>query len=349
MARPTLFSDFLTLLGVAHTARYSDMRFRAYPTRHTFTALQDLLAEYGVLSTVLDDSADKGAIDTLKPPFVARMADRFVIVTALSPAEVTVREKTGRTAQLTRDEFMGQWTGAALTASPMDMAGEPDLREHRMKCMAETVFSAGLGALAAFFIVYLFITRGVWTHWSWIAALALYGAGIYVSYLLVLKESHVQSAAADAMCGAIQKEGCSTVLATSASSFLGVLPWAEVGFTYFTVSFAALLLFPQTLHAYLAGIAVCCLPYSLWSVTYQKFKAHAWCTLCLSVQSLFWIIFAVYLIGGDLHGIFPLQWWPLSLLVAAYGLALCVYHKLIPKIYHADRADHASEQSAVRP
>ena len=35
------------------------------------------------------------------------------------------------------------------------------------------------------------------------------------------------------------------------------------------------------------------MPYTLWSLYYQKFKAKQWCPLCLIVQAIIWIIFCV--------------------------------------------------------
>ena len=66
-----------------------------------------------------------------------------------------------------------------------------------------------------------------------------------------------------------------------------------------------LLIFPQ----YINLLALCnliCLPFSFWSVWYQKIRAHAWCTLCLCVQSMLWLLFFCYLFGGWLHGLLPL-------------------------------------------
>lgn len=45
----------------------------------------------------------------------------------------------------------------------------------------------------------------------------------------------------------------------------------------------------------MALINLCALPYSFWSVWYQRFKAKQWCPLCLIVQTLLWITFIVNL------------------------------------------------------
>lgn len=340
MRQATLFSDFLTLLHVPHTERYSDARFRAYPSRHTFIALQDLLAEYAVLSTLTNDESKDAS--KLSLPFVARMTDGFMIVTDLSDGQVHGLVKGSRKVTMPHDEFISKWTGEALIASPMDMASEPDYTKHRAKCLTCRVMSLTFKLILAGLIAYFIIVNRTYLHWSWLVALLLTAAGIYVSYLLVLKESHVVSSAADALCGVIQKEGCAHVLASDGSALFGTIPWCEIGITYFSVTFLALLIFPVPLMPYLAVISVCCLPYTLWSVTYQKFKAKAWCTMCLTVQTIFWLLFATYLLGGDFHGILPIRWSPIALLLSSYALTLITLHFLVPRIFHAERADAAT-------
>lgn len=340
MAATTLFSDFLILLGVPHTAAYSDMRFKAYPSKHTFTALQDLLAEYAVLST-LTSVTDKD-LSGLKCPFVARTSGGFMIVESVSPTTVTAMTKGSRRVVMPVADFKAAWTGDALTADPMKIASEPDYALHRRKCLANMLFRCALVAISLFLALYFFITNHIGSSWSATVALILLAGGIYVTHLLVLKESHVDSGAADALCGVIEKAGCSTVLASGGSAFLGVIPWAEVGLTYFSVSFLALLIFPWATLPYLAVIGACCLPYTIWSVLYQKFKAKAWCTMCLTVQTIFWLLFFTYLAGGDFHGLTPLRWNVIILMLASYGLFISAIHLLIPRIFHTDRAEAAS-------
>lgn len=348
MIHPTLFSDFLSLLNVPHTSRYSDARFRAYPSKHTFIALQDLLAEYGVLSTLENDNSKD--LSKLSVPFVAETSDGFMIVTSVRPDSISAMVRGGGTVDMTHSEFCTKWSGKALTASPMANASEPDYRHHRAKCLTDKLMSWGMVLMLIGLTVYFIIINGTYTSWSRIVALLLTGAGTYVSYLLVLKESHVVSSAADALCGVIEKEGCSHVLASDGSALFGTIPWCEIGITYFSVTFAALLIFPSQLMPYLAVISVCCLPYTIWSVSYQKFKAKAWCTMCLTVQTIFWLLFATYLIGGDFRGLLPIRWADVILLLCAYAITLISVHFLVPRVFHAERADAASStDSAVRP
>lgn len=348
MIHPTLFSDYLALLNVPHTSRYSDARFKAYPSKHTFIALQDLLAEYGVLSTLKEDTSKD--LSKLSVPFVAETSDGFMIITSVSSGTISGIMKGSIPVNMSRDDFSAKWTGKALTASPMANATEPDYKQHRAKCLTDRLMCWGMVSMLIGLIIYFIIINGTYTSWSRMVALLLTTAGIYVSYLLVLKESHVVSSAADALCGVIEKEGCSHVLASDGSALFGTIPWCEIGITYFSVTFAALLIFPSQLMPYLAIISVCCLPYTIWSVSYQKFKAKAWCTMCLTVQTIFWLLFATYLFGGDFKGLMPVRWADVILLLCTYAITLISVHFLVPRVFHAERADAAisATDSAVR-
>jgi len=56
----------------------------------------------------------------------------------------------------------------------------------------------------------------------------------------------------------------------------------------------------------------------------QKFRAKAWCTLCLTVQASLWGLFGFYLAGGWLSHVFPLriQFFVLGFTYAGVLLAL---------------------------
>ena len=120
------------------------------------------------------------------------------------------------------------------------------------------------------------------------------------------------------------------MLETGASSFFGIFSWSEVGLTYFSVSLLSILMFPASI-IYVAACNVCCLPFTVWSIWYQRFRAKAWCTLCVSVQCTLWLLFFSYLAGGWLKDLFPLK--PdIFVLVAVYGFVLLGMNRIIPMI-----------------
>ena len=111
---------------------------------------------------------------------------------------------------------------------------------------------------------------------------------------------HIQSNYADKICLLFSKGDCNNVLESNAAKLFGIFGWSEIGLGYFTANVLLLLFFQQTVHL-LALINIFALPYSFWSVWYQKVKAKQWCTLCLIVQVLLWAIFISNLLFGNIQ------------------------------------------------
>ena len=330
----TIFSLFLESLGVPHTPEYSDDRFSNMTFKSLF-GFSRLLKEYGIDNEAYQ-IADKLEIDRLDTPFMAQGNQKFVIVTSVTPDSVTYLTETGPVVS-TRDNFFRRWNGVVLMAYPDENSIEPDYASHRRAMIIDTAKKWILIASAAIIALYLFISSGLYAEWSEIALLATNGAGLYVSYLLMLKTLNIKSRSADRACGFIETHGCDHVLSSAMSSFMGIFKWSEVGLAYFSVSLMTLLVFPEYTN-YLAFLNLFCRPYSFWSVWYQKTRAKAWCTLCLSVQALLWLSFFCYLGGGHIRDIFPLR--PeVFILGLSYLTALLAINRLSPYFSKKDEED----------
>lgn len=293
----TLFSDFLRALGVKHTRAYSDARFAQMPFR-TLYGLRSLLAEYGVEAEAVrvPDEEKLPALRQLPSPCLLQTPKGFFIYVG-SSGGVCEYIWQGKRCAMRDDELAAKWTGVALLAGVDSESREPDYGKHLLQSVASVVKKVALVALLAGLLVWGLVASGLDANvWAWAVA-AVDCAGLWLSVLLVQKSLGFKSAAADAVCSVVQAGGCDELAKSDASSFFGIVRWSEVGAAYFGVSLAALLMFPSTLPA-LAAINILCLPYTVWSVTYQKFKAKVWCALCLGVQASLWLLFAAYLAGG---------------------------------------------------
>lgn len=298
----TIFSDFLRVLNVRHTVWYSDKRFLSMPFPTIF-GLTKLLQEYGVECAGLQ-LGDKDDISRLPLPFIAQTSEGFVIVTAIS-ADNAEYLSQGYPEKAPLADLTDAMTGKVLVAFTSPQSVEPDYKSHRFTEIANSAKKWILAACSIALFAYLFITNGLYARVSTILLVAINLAGVYISTLLIQKSAHIKSRHADAVCSVVQAGGCDDVLSTDASKFFGIFGWSEVGFAYFSVSLMCLLLFP----AHINDLALCniiCLPFSFWSVWFQKFRAHAWCTLCLCVQTMLWLLFFCYLAGGWIKNLFPI-------------------------------------------
>lgn len=327
----SILGDWLTLLGVPHTAGYTDKRFSSMPFKTLF-GMTKLMEEYGV-KTQGYRLTDRSELANLTPPFIAVTHAGLVIVTGVSDKSVCYMTQ-GVKETIPADDFNEVWNGDVVLAFPSAEAKEPDYCEHaRIEwCMKAKKWVLLCGAVLLF--AYFFITRGLYSDWSTVALSAIDIFGLYITYLLVQKSANIHSKAADRVCGVIQEGGCDKILATDASKFFGLFGWSEVGFAYFSVSLLAMLFFPSSLPS-LALCNLICLPFSFWSVWYQRFRAHHWCTLCLCVQASLWLLFFCYLFGGWLKMAFPVQL-TFVVLGVAYVTVMLAINALMPLIEKSD-------------
>lgn len=299
----TILSDFLTAAGVRHTVAYTDAQFRAMPFQTMF-GLKKLLADYGVDAAGIE-LADKTQAALLPVPFIAQTPRGYVIVTSIAGGKVSYISQS-ETEVADAVQFEESMSGKVLVAVVNPGAGEPDYDSHRFSDAANKAKKWVLAAGVVLLMAYLFVSNGLYRHVSmWLLAL-IDMAGVYITWLLVQKSAHIKNRHADAVCSVVEAGGCDDVLNMSASKFFGIFGWSEVGLSYFGVSLGCLLMFPQYT-GYLALCNVLCLPFSFWSVWYQKYKAKTWCTLCLCVQSMLWLLFFCYLGGGWLGDALPLR------------------------------------------
>lgn len=338
MAGTTIFSDFLRQLEVPHTGCYSDMQFRNMNFKSLF-GFSRLLTCYGIPSEA-DVLSDKTQLGMIPAPYLAKTDNGFVIVTGVE------RDQSGNPSEVdyifyhkpyrkSWTEFMAMADGTVLRAFPTAESREPDYSKNHWLEIAAVAKKWILAGCALFVFAYGFIMSGLWQNLSTVLVTLFTLAGIVVSFMLVQKSAHIHNHAADKMCGIIMEHGCDTVLKQKASTFFGLFGWSEVGMAYFTITFLTLIIFPGQIHN-LTLINAICVPFSFWSVWYQKYRAKSWCTLCLTVQALLWCQFFCYLSGGYWHGVFPIGI-DFFVLGAAYIATLLGLNRLMPAFERPER------------
>ena len=236
------------------------------------------------------------------------------VVTGIDTDTISYRS-LGVDETVPAEEFKEAWDGNVLLSFPAEDAAEPDYHVHARIDFFMRAKKWVLATSCTLLLAYLFIVNGLYRNISTILVTAIDLAGLYFTYLLVQKSLKIHNPAADRVCKVLQEGGCDSILEMKASKFFGLFGWSEVGFAYFSVSLLTLLLLPSML-PWLALCNLCCLPFTFWSIWYQKFRARKWCTLCVCVQASLWLLFFSYLSGGWIR-----EAWPLSLDFVALGLA----------------------------
>lgn len=172
------------------------------------------------------------------------------------------------------------------------------------------------------FFCFLFLLFGIRAIFDvgLVLLLLINSIGVYIGYLLVIKQLNIQSGYGDRICSLFKRSDCNNVLESDAAKLFGVFSWSEIGLGYFVTNVFFICLQPSYIPC-LALINILGLPYTLWSIWYQKFRARQWCPLCLIVIILSWILFAINLISGFL---FPSHITFLGLIITGFVCAISI-------------------------
>ena len=290
------FVAFLELLNVKHTKSFADQYFNEYAHKYNLYGLSKMLSDYGIENAATRISDKENDISEIETPFIAHFGGDFVVVHAVDSENVSFLWK-GDKHILTIEKFIEAWSGIVLMAESSEKSIEPDYKEHK-----KTEFLNGLKKISFFFAIGLiallaYIYQSLYTNIGMSLLLLLSLAGMYISWLLLLKQMHVQSQYADKICSLFKQKDCNNVLESKAAKLFGIIGLSEIGFGYFSANILMLLFYPALLLP-IVLINILSLPFTFWSIWYQWTKAKQWCVLCLIVLALLWSIFIVNLLFG---------------------------------------------------
>lgn len=291
-----VFTTYLDLLGVKYTDTYSNKYFNEHPHKYNLFGLSKMLSEFNIENAAIKIEDKNSGLSELEVPFIAHIGSEFVVTNKITPKQVSYIWN-GKNVETTPEEFCETWTGITLLAEPDEESTEPDYGKHLLEERTQNLKKIGLFSLCLLLLSFIYANNVAYTGLGSNLLLLFSLVGVYISYLLAQKQMKVQSNYADKICSLFKKSDCNDVLESDASKFLGILSWSEIGLGYFVANTMIALFFPQLI-SYLALVNICTLPYTIWSVWYQKFKAKQWCPLCLIVQMLLWITFIINLTFG---------------------------------------------------
>src|SRR5574344_1736229 len=223
----TDFCLFLNCLHVRHTKIFYYQIYNEHPYKYTMFGWADLLNRYKINNKGFR-LEDKDEFLKLECPCLAHLGDRFVIVKHITEEQIEYLWN-GQTIHSKFDLFKQMWTGNVLCAYPDEFSEEVEYTKHRTEGEKEWFKNLVICIVCCSLIVYGLIIN--YRDKSAISYLPLLinASGLYVSYLLLLKQLHIESRIADRFCSLLKQNSCHDLLDTKASNFLifsGGANWA---------------------------------------------------------------------------------------------------------------------------
>lgn len=309
------FTALLQLLDVKFTQSYSNQLYNEHPYKNNLLGFSKMLSEYGIKNIGIRVENKEQKIFELELPFIAYVGGDFVIVYKITNLKVYYIWNNKK-IELAIETFCENWSGIALLVECTPISIEPDYGKHHVTEVYSYFQKSILCILISLSLIIFVYRSKVYGNQGMMILILLNLFGVYTGYLLVQKQVHIHSDYADRICSLFKKGDCNSVLESKASKLFGLIGWSEIGLSYFFSNLLLLCIAPTFIN-YFALINVCALPYSFWSVWYQKVKIKQWCPLCLIVQILLLSIFVVDICFGFLA--------PLNFAVRDILSLICIY------------------------
>lgn len=323
--RKNLFIQILDALSVKYTPEYATAFYEENPNKDNLYGLSKMLNAYGVETLGLEVKRAIPELLKFEPPLIAYYDEQFVLVREASEREVTA-DWFGQTRTFPAERFLARWSGVVLLMEATDEAIEPNYRAHLRERREGRVVIA-LAAIALAFLLGYGLIRETDRPLANYLFFLINLVGAFISALLVQKDLSGASPYADKICSLFLKSSdCGSALSSSASRLFGI-SWSCFGLGYFLVNVGVILFAPSSLlNVILFNFLA--LPYTLWSVWYQKFRLRAWCSLCLIVQATLWISALAFVFLFDFRGA-SFDWAAWIATGCLYGLSILALQKTV--------------------
>ena len=267
------FIAMLNLLKVKHTTVFSNNFFNEHPHKFNLYGLSRMLSDYRVRNATTRIENKEHDIFNIELPFVAYTGSSFVAVHKVDSDKVHYIWN-GKKISIPVSKFIQSWSGVILLADTSSESGEPDYNEHLKKDLLIAVQKSILALAGILILGMAYINDNVYANWGFSLLLLVNLIGIYICYLLVLKQLHIHSRYADKICTLFSKSDCNNVLESDAAKLWGIFGWSEIGLGYFTANIVVLLFLPHLL-PWAVLFNILALPYSdAWTVLVERYSFY---------------------------------------------------------------------------
>jgi uncharacterized membrane protein len=222
---------------------------------------------------------------------------KFVVLIKKTNDKVTIyNPETEKLEELNKENLLTLWSGVTLIIPKKTMSLKRNKRRNPV-----FIF---IGCILCFSFLFVFLKNE--SH-LFLMTFTIQILGLFTTLLIALHELQYDNRLTSEICKKGNSFSCNDVLSSPGAKLLGLISLGDIGIIYFSGGLLVLLFIPflNNPTEYLSLMylfSICTLPYTLYSVYYQKFKVEKWCPLCLLVLFFLWLSFINYsLFIDNLH------------------------------------------------
>lgn len=318
-----ILTSILSRLNVKYTRRFAEKFYNEHPNKLNMLGLSQMLSYYHIENIGIKVAPDekKKVLSELDTPYITFCGNYFAVIIKKTNQGVSYLWN-GKRIETDIEQFSNIWSGEILIPEADTNSSEPNYSQNRKR----SATAIGINILLAISLSLLgWIltpdnTAHLLTNIWYIIMLISTLSGIFICSLLIMKQMQIHNTYADKICTLLKNGDCNNILELDAAKWMGTISWSETGIGYFIGNLLILVYLPSLI-PFMIVINILSLPYTLWSVWYQKTQAKQWCVLCLMVQAILWIAF----LAGSLSGL--LSWTDFNMVNLLF--TFCIYSSSI--------------------
>ena len=326
-----IFEKILQFHHVPYNRKETQKLCLTHPFSSTLLGFAQLFEIYRFKYSVVCIK-DKNNIWKLPTPFFADISGTAVLVWDVNKESITFDRK-GKPYSLSISEFMKIWTGIVLVATKTETSSEPNfIQNHSLQRKQRAEICLGLLCFVTIlFIPYL--NNAELFSLQLVLSCLIHSIAIMICFLLFAQHIQIEQKGKFAnICGKSSHSSCREFMSEHQIKYLGNYNLSELGIAFFLSNLLFTIVWPVYANVYIPITFLCALPFTLWSVWFQKWRIKKWCPFCLMIQTLVWMQCAIFMYFGcyKKDAIFQIfSWHSLCLfLPLSYFLLTIVFHKI---------------------
>lgn len=284
----------LKLLNIPFTKSYILQFGEQHNGEGTLLCMQELFEDYKIEATAgkFDEKHELLNYPNLHiSQLVNNERSYFVTVEKIIDEEIFYYFE-GKEISETITDYFKKWSGYALFLNSNSGSEEPNFKYNlRKQFFGKIKLPFLLFTLITAFLIFPLLKSDSYINTTIFCLLIVKFSGLVISIALIYLKFGFKNTFIDEVCKLGVEGGCNNIVQSKSGNVFSFLSWAEVGLFYFGTTLIALLYSTkielQNLLFFLQWFSFFSLFYVIYSISYQKFIAKTWCTLCILIQFIF--------------------------------------------------------------
>ena len=223
--------------------------------------------------------------------------NKFVVVVELHDEDIKYYDPIkNKYIRETKTLFFEKWTGVVLIPFTDERSGDPDYLKHTQEECKEKLINTGIYA-GIFVGIFLLFIQILLSHphefLIWLPVFLVKIIALFVVLQILKIELGESNSFITKVC---KTTDCGKVLHSKASKLFSWLSMGDLGVIYFGMGTFLLMIAPfinelASIVYLLFFLNLFTLPYTIFSISYQRFILKTWCPFCLMIMGILWVEF----------------------------------------------------------